>query len=90
MKRTGKIIVGLCITCVVLGACDNDDRKTDASGRYVSGVITVARNQYNCDRYGLPNWDWQWAEVTTYSDGWESVRFYVDSKEVEQNWYRVP
>ena len=90
MKRTGKIIVGLCITCVVLGACDDDGDKSSASGRYVVGVTTVAHNQYAEDRYGLPNWNWQMAEVTTYSDGWESVRFYVDDKEVERNWFRAP
>ena len=52
------------------------------------GVTTVTHTEQAETYYGLPSWNWSKADIYSYSNGWNNVKFYdISGREVENNWY---
>ena len=91
MNKVGKVILIVCGLALVSKACTKEDGRTSDpnSEKKLIGVTTVAHTEQAETYYGLPSWDWTYAEISSYDNGWNNVRFYVSGREdpVESNWY---
>lgn len=97
MSKKGIIIGLLCAVAV----CSVMDKKTEggketkkgsstpSSEATLIGVATVSHTKYAETNYNLPSWEWSKADIYTYDNGWNNVKFYVQDKDepIESNWY---
>lgn len=74
----------------VLLCLEEAGQNTNPSGeKSLLGVTTVTHTAQAESYYNLPSWDWTYAEISSYDNGWNNVKFYISGREepVESNWY---
>ena len=97
MSKVGKVILVVCGLALISKGCDTakeaeansaKDASTISDAKVI-GVTTVAHTEQAESYYNLPSWNWVSADIYTYDNGWNNVRFYVQGRDepVESNWY---
>jgi hypothetical protein len=95
MRKITKIVLIVCGIALISRTMDqmkeDKEKSQDISSVTSSeliGVTTVAHTEQAETYYGLPSWQWSKADIYSYSNGWNNVKFYDSSgREVESNWY---
>lgn len=95
MRKITKIILIICGIALISKTKEKmeeekvkqNDISTVTSSELI-GVTTVTHTEQAETYYGLPSWNWSKADIYSYSNGWNNVKFYDSSgREVENNWY---
>lgn len=97
MRKITKLILIVCGIALISRTMDQmkEDKAKESGPQDIStvtsseliGVTTVTHTEQAEQYYGLPSWNWEKADIYSYSNGWNNVKFYVSGQEVENNWY---
>ena len=94
MRKITKVILIICGIALISKTKEKMEEEkvkqndiTTVTSSQLIGVTTVAHTEQAESYYGLPSWNWEKADIYSYSNGWNNVRFYISGQEVENNWY---
>lgn len=102
MKRLTKIILIVCGICLISKTVDKMKEEkmevpsdiSTVNEAKVIGMTTTAHTNESEQYYGLASWNWSYADIYTYSNGWCNVMYYVQGQEkpvstcwIPAHWY---